>query len=170
MSTKSLFTATVAFAFAVLAATASAQPQHTEHDDAQDSQAAGQMQPMMGGMSGGGMMDGMGGMMGHGMMMELDASNLSEQQRKQLAALHGRQAEQHFMLMMQMKEARQQLQELSSAQPLDMDAVEQAYDRLAEVRKEMFVSHIQAHQQVQEIVGSQETSGNSQGAHHSGQH
>lgn len=178
ISTKGLFSATMALAFSVLAMAPAAQPQHAEHHQAQGSQAADDPTatpcPMMGGMSGGGMMRGgmkggemgMGGMMMGmgGMMMGLDTANLSDREKEQLAALHGRQAQEHFMLMMEMKEAQQQLQALRSAQPLDVDAIEQAYDQLAQARKEMFVSHVRARQQIQEIVGPQQQSGTSQEA------
>lgn len=168
MRLKPCASAAIAAALAVMTLPATAQPQHAQRDEGADTRTMGQAEkpacPMMGKKSDGGTKKGRGGMhddmgaMMDGTMMQFDAADLSEQQRERIAALHGRQAEKHVTLMMRMKDAKRELQELTAAQPLDLDAIEQAYERLAETRKEMFVSRIEARQQIQEIVEPQESS------------
>lgn len=171
MIRKLMVSAAMAAALGLAGTPASAQPDHERHHPDQPAADDSRDMNMMSGMSDGGMMGHMmggqngkmggcmmdGGMMGGG-MMKLDAGSLSERQQEQLAALHGRQAEEHFMLMMRMKAARQELRSLTGGESSDMGAVEQAYDRLAEIRKEMFLSHLRARQQMQEITGSQGSS------------
>ena len=113
----------------------------------------------MGGMSGmdGGMcpmckmMGGMGadnGVMG----MILDSKQLTEQQQKALADLHAQHARQHFERTQQMRPLRERLQELVSAESVDVRAVGKAYDQLAALRKEAMLERLTLKQEVQAIL------------------
>lgn len=111
--------------------------------------------PMMGSMgSTPGMGQGMGMGMGMGPMMSgMGGADLTDEQQEQLAEFHGQQAKEQYTLMQKMQEPRQRLQELMTADQLDIEAITQAYDNLADVRKEAFLSHLQAKQRMQEIMG-----------------
>lgn len=106
--------------------------------------------PMMGGMDSKAMGYGMG--MGMGPMMGMNGANLTDEQQEQLAELHGEQAKQQFTLMQKMQEPRQRLQELMNADELDLDAISQAYDELADLRKEALITRLENKQKMQEIM------------------
>lgn len=85
-------------------------------------------------------------------MMGMKGADLTDEQQEQLAELHGEQAKQQFTLMQKMQEPRQNLQELMNADELDIDAISQAYDELADVRKEALMTRLKNEQKMQEIM------------------
>ncbi|WP_166262108.1 Spy/CpxP family protein refolding chaperone [Marinobacter salicampi] len=100
------------------------------------------------------MMGGMGHGMGHGMgpMMGMKGADLTDEQQEQLAELHGEQAKRQFTLMQKMQEPRQRLQELMSADEPDIDAIGQAYDEVADLRKEALTTQLENKMKMQEIM------------------
>ncbi|MBS3805046.1 MAG: periplasmic heavy metal sensor [Oleiphilaceae bacterium] len=121
-----------------------------QHGD-MDMEAMGSgMREGMGSMMGSEMMGGMG----HGMdpMMGMHGADLTEEQQEQLAELHGEQAKQQFTLMQKMQEPRQRLQDLMKADQMDMDAIGEAYDQLADLRKEALMTRLEHKQQMQDIM------------------
>lgn len=110
--------------------------------------------PMMGGMMGmhGGMMHGQGmtmGGMGSGAAAIL---NLNEAQQEKLTNLQQNQAKQQWQLMQQLVQQRSELAQLSSTENPDTQAVGAAYDKLANLQKQMFLNNLETQQQFRALL------------------
>jgi Spy/CpxP family protein refolding chaperone len=102
---------------------------------------------MHGGMMGHGMHHGM--MYGQGMMGPLD---LDEAQQKKLAKLQQSQAKQQWQLMQQLAQQRNELARLSSAENPDTQAISGAYDKVANLQKQMFMNNLETQKQFRELL------------------
>jgi hypothetical protein len=123
--------------------------------------------PMMGMMMGSGMSGDMGGMgdmcpmcrmMGSmnadsGIMeMIPESAKLTKQQQTALADLHAQHARQHFELMQQIRPLRQRLQDLQSADTVDIQAVGEAHDELSSLRKKALLGRLAIKQKAQDVL------------------
>jgi len=103
---------------------------------------------MMGGFGPGGM----GAMMGHG--RALWSLDLDDTQRQQLRELQRQQRQQHWSLMGQMHEAMEALASEWSpeSETRDRAAILAAYDRLAQLRRQLLEAQLDAADQVDKIL------------------
>ena len=115
---------------------------------------------MMGGYGGGygmgpGMMGGYGGygmgpgMMGYGALNGLD---LSDEQRSKIDKIFDAERKQHWGIMGQMLEAQNKLRDLYNADQPDPKKVGAAYGQIAKLRQQMLETHVQASNQVQQVL------------------
>jgi len=115
---------------------------------------SGTMGPGMMGrdMMGPGMMG--SGMMGHGMIGNgmLALAGLPQAERERLRELHVEHAGERFDHMLAMGEARRALREAMQTEPLDAEAVGAAYDQVAEVRREVFLSSLRLRKAMREAL------------------
>lgn len=89
------------------------------------------------------------GMMGSGMM---ELAGLPDAERERLRELHAEHAGEHFDHMLALGEARRGLHEAMRADPPDPETVGEAYDRVAEVRREMLLSSLRFREAVREAL------------------
>ncbi|MGE5241359.1 MAG: Spy/CpxP family protein refolding chaperone [Bacteroidota bacterium] len=115
---------------------------------------------MMGGYGGGygmgpGMMGGYGGygmgpgMMGYGALNGLD---LSDEQRSKIDKIFDAERKQHWGIMGQMLEEQNKLRDLYNADQPDPKKVGAAYGQIAKLRQQMLETHVQASNQMQQVL------------------
>ena len=102
---------------------------------------------MMGGGYGG---YGMGpGMMGYGALNGLD---LSDEQRSKIDKIFDAERKQHWAIMGQMMEEQSKLRDLYSIDEPDPKKVGAVYGQIAKMRQQMLETHVQASNQVQQVL------------------
>ncbi len=101
---------------------------------------------MMGGYGGYGMGP---GMMGLGPLGNLD---LSDEQRTKINKIFDTEQKQHWAIMGQMMEEQNKLRDLYSVDEPDPKKVGAAYGQIAKMRQQMLETHVQASNQVQQVL------------------
>lgn len=104
------------------------------------SMAPGMMGPGM--MGGWGMHDGM--MMGPGMWGPYGGLNLTDEQNAKIAAIQDEVSKKQWDLMSQMRDEQFKLQQLYSAPTRDKAAMDESYNRIATLRRQMYDSTLDA--------------------------
>ena len=101
---------------------------------------------MMGGYGGYGMGP---GMMGYGALNGLD---LSDEQRSKIDKIFDAERKQHWAIMGQMMEEQSKLRDLYSIDEPDPKKVGAVYGQIAKMRQQMLETHVQASNQVQQVL------------------
>jgi len=145
----------VTFAAALAATAATAWAQDTDEYGGYGPYGMGPGMMWGGGGYGPGMMGGYGGygmgpgMMGYGALNGLD---LSDEQRAKIDKIFDAERKQHWGIMGQMLEEQNKLRDLYNADQPDPKKVGAAYGQIAKLRQQMLETHVQASNQMQQVL------------------
>ncbi|MDY6980711.1 MAG: Spy/CpxP family protein refolding chaperone [Pseudomonadota bacterium] len=130
---------------------------HMDDDDYRGHMQGRGMMGGMGMMQGqgmmGGMMNGMGMMGGMGPMMMLD---LDDKQRQQMRDMQRKMQKKNWERMGEMMELRHQLQDIMAADKPDTTAASRIYDKMANLRKQMFQDRLEARNRMMEQLSDEQ--------------